>query len=90
MQKEITVMTFADFKARCLKGFRRGSLRVSVPLTDLDMAVQYICGIAWEQGNNELTTDEIAKQIIERCGYFPSEDEIFWDQNAGKTDAGVN
>ena len=75
-------MTFDEFKSNCLDGFKNGYIKVSAPLSELDMAVQYVCGIEWEKGNKTLTSEDIASKVIEYCGYFPDESKIFWDPTA--------
>jgi len=60
------IMTFADFKAVTKANLDSGALKVSKPMSDLDMAVQFAIGLIGDECGYpfNVTDDEICTRIL--------------------------
>ena len=74
------IMTFEEFKKFIRDAVKNGDLRLSpndgTGLSDLDLSIQYALGEMYEEGGENVFTDEdIAEGIIKYCGVKPFENE---------------
>ena len=64
-------MTFDYFKATVAQGIASGAIKLSKPLSELDLAIQYALDEEMEaRGAHplEATAEDIAQLIIKHCG----------------------
>lgn len=68
-------MTFEQFKEFVMRELKKGTLKVSSPLSELDMAIQYAIGMSRKK---HMTIEDVYYSIIEYVGYVPEEGLLFW------------
>lgn len=61
-------MTYKQFLERVEYGFKSGELKTDRPLTEKELAIQYVAGVFYEEGKKSFTAEEIAIGIKNYCG----------------------
>lgn len=80
-------LTFDEFKAITKEGLDSGTLKVSKPLSDLDMAVQFACGLIGEERGYpcEIMENEVVNRILTfaDADIFKRSDGWFYETELG-------
>ena len=58
-----SVFNYKRFRQTVLDGLADGTLKISCPLTELDLAIQYIAGIDYNKGHREISAENLARRI---------------------------
>ena len=57
------VFNYKRFRQTVLDGLADGTIKTSCPLTELDLAIQYIAGIDYNKGHRETSAENLARRI---------------------------
>lgn len=66
--KDLGVMPFGEFLQITAEGLANGRIKISTPLTMLDMAVQYAAGVLHIKGQDTFTEEDLHLAISHYIG----------------------